>query len=120
MATTEQQQEKLQVCENNWVRRIAGVTRIDNRRVEELREEVGGREILTRKLVGERSSRGSWWERDPHEEVGEEPAKVGWSCGQNGRGTNVNVLKVEGRGRPRLRWEDCLTRDLVGVGRSGE
>ena len=62
MAMTEQQQEKLQVCENNWVRRIAGVTRIDNRRMEELREEEGGREILTRKLVGERSSRGSWWE----------------------------------------------------------
>ena len=46
--------------------------------------------------MGERSSRGSWWERDPHEEVDEEPAKVGWTCGQNGRGPNVNVLKVEG------------------------
>ena len=51
------------------MRRIAGVTRIDKRRMEELRDEVGGREILTRKLVGERSSRGSWWERDLHEEV---------------------------------------------------
>ena len=65
MATTQQQQEKLQVCENNWVRRIAGVTRIDKRRMGELRErdphgEVGGSEILTRKLVGVRSSRGSW------------------------------------------------------------
>ena len=30
---------------------------------------------------------GSWWEREPHEEVGEEPGKVGWSCGRNGRGT---------------------------------
>ena len=51
MAMTEKQQEKLQVCKNNWVRRIAGVKRVDNRRMEELREEVGGREILTRKLV---------------------------------------------------------------------
>ena len=48
---------------------------------------------------------------------------MGWICGQNGRVTNMNVPKVEGRGRrgrPVLRWEDCLTRDLVGVGRSGE
>ena len=39
MAMTEQQ-ERLRVCENNWVRRIAGVKRIDKRRMEELREEV--------------------------------------------------------------------------------
>ena len=51
MAVTEKQQEKLQVCENNWVRRIAGVKRIDKRRMEELREEVGVKESLTRKLV---------------------------------------------------------------------
>ena len=43
--------EKLQVCENNWVRRIAGVKRIDRRRMEELREGAGVREILTKKLV---------------------------------------------------------------------
>ena len=36
-------------CENNWVRRIAGVKRIDKQRMEELREE-----------VGERVSQGSW------------------------------------------------------------
>ena len=36
-----------------------------------------------------------------------------WLRGTNGRGT-VNIeLKVEGRrrrGRPRLRWEDCVNR----------
>ena len=47
----DKQQEELQVCENNWIRRIAGVKRIDKRRMEELREEVGVRESLTRKLV---------------------------------------------------------------------
>ena len=52
MAMTEKQQQRLQVCENNWVRRIAGVKRINKRRMEELREEVGVKE-----------SRGSWWER---------------------------------------------------------
>ena len=29
MAMTEKQQERLQVCENNWVRRTEGVKRID-------------------------------------------------------------------------------------------
>ena len=49
MTMTEKQQERLQVCENYWVRRIAGVKRIDKRRMEELREE-----------DDERDSRGSW------------------------------------------------------------
>ena len=40
MAMTEKQQEKQQVCENNWVRRI-----------EEMREEVCVKESLIRKLV---------------------------------------------------------------------
>ena len=58
MTMTEKQQEKLQVCENNWVRRIAGVKGIDKGRMGE-----------------------------PRDEVGEEPAKVGWTRGKNGRGT---------------------------------
>ena len=36
------------------MRRIAGVKRIDKRRIEELREEVGVKESLTRKLVRRR------------------------------------------------------------------
>ena len=64
-----EQQERLRVCENNWVRRIAGVKRIDKRRMEELRE------------------RGSRCERESHEEAGEEPVKVDWTRGQNGSGT---------------------------------
>ena len=88
MAITKKQEEKLQVCENNWVRRIVRMKRMDKWRMEELREEVD-----------------------------KEPAKVGWACGKNGRGM-VDALRVEGRrrGRPRLRWEKCMKRDLVGVG----
>ena len=40
-ALTERQQERLQVCEKNWVRGIAGVKRV-NRRMYELREEIDG------------------------------------------------------------------------------
>ena len=41
LAVTELQQHRLQVCENNWVRKIARVTRADRRRMVELREETG-------------------------------------------------------------------------------
>ena len=50
MAMMEKHQEKLQVCKNDWVRRIAGLKRIDKQRMEELWEEVGARESLTRKV----------------------------------------------------------------------
>ena len=101
VAMIDKQQDKLQVCENNWVRRIVEVKGIDDRRMEALREEVSVRES--------------------HEEAGEEPAKVGWTCGKNGERLMaiVNALRVEGRrrrGRPRLRWEDCVKGDLAVVG----
>ena len=40
LAMTERQQHRLQVCENNWVRKIARVARAD-RNVEELDKETG-------------------------------------------------------------------------------
>ena len=47
LALTELQQQRLQVCENNRVRRIARVTRADRRRKVELREETGVQRSLT-------------------------------------------------------------------------
>ena len=54
LALTELQQQRMQVCENNWVRKIARVTRADRRRMVELREETGVQRSLTERLVRSR------------------------------------------------------------------
>ena len=54
LALTELQQQRLQVCENNWVQKIARVTRADRRRMVELREETGVQRSLTERLVRSR------------------------------------------------------------------
>ena len=41
LALSELHQHKLQVCENNWIRKIAGAGRVERRRMKDLREEVG-------------------------------------------------------------------------------
>ena len=51
LALTEKQQEKVQVCENNWIRRIVEVTRADKRRIDVLRVVVGVKESFKKKLV---------------------------------------------------------------------
>ena len=54
LALTELQQERLQVCGNNWVRKIARVMRADRRIMVELREETGVQRSLTARLVRSR------------------------------------------------------------------
>ena len=54
LPVTEKHQHRLQVCENSWVRRIAGVKRLDRRRMDELREEVGIEKCLMGRLVKSR------------------------------------------------------------------
>ena len=105
MAMTEKQQQerRLHVCKNKWVRRIAGVKIIDKRRMEELRVEVGVKESLTRKLVWSRLR----WAGHVERMEGVRLTK------------RADALGVEGRrrrGRPRLRWEDYVKSDSVGVG----
>ena len=51
VAPTEIQQQRLQACKNNWVRRIAGVMRVDRRRMDELMEEIAVQMSLTGRLV---------------------------------------------------------------------
>ena len=54
MALTQIHQKMVQACENNWVRRIVGVKRADNRRMEELGMEIGFKESFKKKLVKSR------------------------------------------------------------------
>ena len=54
LALTELQQQRLQVCENNWVRKITRVTRADRRRMVELMEETVVQRSLTERRVRSR------------------------------------------------------------------
>ena len=51
LALYELHQHKLQVCENNWIRRIAGVKRVERRIMKNLREEVGTKACIVGKIV---------------------------------------------------------------------
>ena len=54
LALTERQEEKIQIVENNWVRRICKVTQEDRRKMKELREEIGMKKHLKMRVVGSR------------------------------------------------------------------
>ena len=55
LALSELHQHKLQVCENNWIKRIAGVKRVERRRMKDLREEVGNKPCIVGKIVKSRT-----------------------------------------------------------------
>ena len=105
VALTERQQQRLQVCENNWVRRIAGVKRVDGRRMDEQREGVGVQMCLTGRLV---------------------KCRLKWAGNLMGMGEERMAKRAERlreqvqreRGRQWVRWEDCVRRDIsqLGVG----
>ena len=48
---SEEEHDWLPVCKNNWVRNIAGVKRVERRRMDELRGEIGVQMSLTERLV---------------------------------------------------------------------
>ena len=103
LALTEPQQQRLQVCENNWVRKIARTMRADRRRMVELREETRVQRSLTERLVRSRLQWAGHVERMADERL---PKRAAELCDQGRRR----------RGRPRLRWEDCVKRDVRKAG----
>ena len=54
LALSELHQHKVQVCDNNWIRRIARVRRVGRRRMKDLREEVGTKACIVGKIVKSR------------------------------------------------------------------
>ena len=54
LALSELNQHKLQVCENNWIKRIAGVRRVERRGMKNLQEEVGTKACIVGKIVKSR------------------------------------------------------------------
>ena len=99
LPVSEKHQHRMQVCENNWVRRIAGVKKMDRRRMDELREEVGIQKCLMGRLA---KSRMKW---TGHVERMKEDRLP--------RMAYVHQEKVKRKsGRPRMRWRDCIERDM--------
>ena len=99
LALSELHQHKRQVCENNWIRKIAGVRIMERRRMKDLREEVGTKACIVGKIV---KSRMKWAGHMVRMNDDKLPKRA-------------ETKRQEGsrkRGRPQLRWEDCVKRDL--------
>ena len=88
---TELQQQKLQVCENNLVRKIARVARADRKRMVELRQETGVQRSLTERLVRSKLQ----WAGHVERMADDRPQKIAAELCEEGR---------RRRGRPRLIW----------------
>ena len=99
LPVTEKHQHRLQVCENNWVRRIAGVKRVDRMRMDELREEVGIQKCLMGRLVKSRMKWAGHVERMKEDRL----PRMAYVYQERGK---------RKRGRPRMRWRDCIERDM--------
>ena len=106
LTLTDLQQKRLQVCENNWVRKIARATRADRRRMVELREETGVQRSLTERLARSRLQWAGHVERMANDRLPNRAAELR----EQGR---------RRRGRPRLRWEECVKRDVRKAGEGG-
>ena len=102
MALTKEQEKKIQVCENNWVRRLCGVRLADKRRLKELREEVGLDRTVTQRVVEKRLKWAGHLARMEEDRLAKRAARNDGSQSRS-------------RGRPRIRWSDCIKRDLTGV-----
>ena len=103
LALTERQ-EKIQIAENNWVQRICKVTQEDRRKMKALREEIGMKTHLKMKVAGSRMR----WAGHVQNMGEDRQSKRAWKAEEGGRR------------RPKLRWKDCVKRDLERAGTNGQ
>ena len=102
-AITTNQMNRLQVCENNWVRKIAGVKRVERRRLEELRQEIGLGMTITRKIE---RARMRWAGHVARMEEGRAPR----------RAMEMEIDGTRRRGRPTMRWRDAVEKVVNRMG----
>ena len=90
---------KLLVCENNWIRRTAGVNIVERRRMKYLIEDVRTKACIVGKIVKSRVKWTGYMVRIKYDKL----SKI----------SETKKQEVFGkRGRPQLRWEYCVKRDL--------
>ena len=106
LALTERQEEKMQIAENNWVRRICKVTQ-EGRKMKELKEEIGMKKHLKMKVARCRMRWAGHMQRMGEDRL----SKRAWKAEEGGR---------RRRGRPKVRWKDCVKRDLERAGTNGQ
>ena len=99
LAVSELHQHNLQVCENNWIRKIAGVRRVERRRWKDLREKVGTKACIVGRIVKSRMKWAGHMVRMKEDKLPK-------------RAETKNQEGSRKRGRPQLRWEACVKRDL--------
>ena len=100
LALSELHQHKRQVFENNWIRRIAGVRRVERWRMKDMREEVGTKACIVGKIV---KSRMKWAGHMVRMKDTKLPKRSSETKKHDG---------CRKRGIPQLSWEDCVKRDL--------
>ena len=101
LAVTERQEEKIQIAENNWVRRICKVTQEDRRKMKELREEIGKKKHLKMKIY---ESRMRW--AGHVSRMGEDRlSKRAWKAEEEKEDQS---------------WKDCVKRDLERARTNGQ
>ena len=99
LPVSEKHRHRLHVCENNWVRRIAGVKKVDRRRMDELREDVGIQKCLMERLVKSEMKWAGHVERMKEDRL----PRMAYVHQESGKRKS---------GRPRMRWRDCIERDM--------
>ncbi|XP_045473922.1 uncharacterized protein LOC123680186 [Harmonia axyridis] len=95
---------KLQAVEMKFFRGLKGVTRMDRRRNEDIRGELGIKSL--ERFVGERQL--GWWGH-LHRMEEERPIKQIWEA---------KVEKKAKRGRPQQTWEDMVEEEISKRGKS--